>query len=78
MKITIQEKIDKLFNDCNYQFCFAEAAKIFGKDYENLTIDKCSEEDFISWWEQNHQEPYEEIYYDAALFVWDEKEFTHL
>lgn len=74
MKTTIENKIDELFVDHNYQICLKEATNLFGKGYKDLTIDKCSEEKFKMWWEQNHQEPYKEIYYDVALFVWDEKE----
>lgn len=48
-----------------------EAEKYFGKNYWGLTISRCSEPEFKSWWEFNKELPYDKFYYDVAQYIWD-------
>lgn len=48
-----------------------EAERFFGKNYWGLTISRCSEEEFKTWWERNKDIPYNSYYYEVAQYVWD-------
>ena len=69
--MTIQEQIDKLFDEHCEQIYQQEAEKYFGKFYQDLTIDRCSEEEFIEWWNFSKDLPYKPYYYELAQYVWD-------
>ena len=69
--MTIQEQIDKLFDEHCEQICHSEAEKYFGEHCWDLTIDRCSEEEFIEWWNFSKDLPYKKYYYELAQYVWD-------
>jgi hypothetical protein len=67
----IEEQIDKLFDEHCEQICQQEAEKYFGEHCWDLTIDRCSEEEFIEWWNFSKDLPYKKYYYELAQYVWD-------
>lgn len=77
MKITKEklailcEKIDKLFLEQQNNICHRSSEEWFGKNYWGLTIPRCSEEDFILWWNKNKNIPYNSYFYELACYVWD-------
>lgn len=74
--MTIKNKIDLAWNDLLNKQCHKEAEKYFGKNYEGLTIPKCSEENFKNWWEKNKNIPYNSYYYEVANYVWSSEIFA--
>lgn len=69
--IDIYQKVDKEFLNLENDICRKEAEKYFGKYYWGLTIDKCSEEEFIKWWNKNKEIPYNNYFYELACYVWN-------
>ena len=69
--MTIEEQIDNLFDEHCKQICQQEAEKYFGKYYWGLTISKCSEEEFIKWWNKNKEISYNSYFYELACYVWN-------
>ena len=71
--MTIQEQIDNLFDEHCKQICHSEAEKYFGKYYWGLTISRCSEEEFIKWWNKNKEIPYNNYFYELACYIWNKQ-----
>ena len=69
--IDIYQKVDKEFLNLQNDICRKEAEKYFGKYYWGLTTDRCSEEEFIKWWNRNKEIPYNSYFYELACYVWD-------
>ena len=69
--IDIYQKVDKEFLKLQNDICQQEAEKYFGEHCWDLTIDRCSEEEFIEWWNFSKDIPYDKYYYELAQYVWD-------
>jgi predicted CoA-binding protein len=69
--IDIYQKVDKEFLKLQNDICHKEAEKCFGENYCNLTINKCSEEEFVKWWNKNKEISYNSYFYEIACYVWD-------
>lgn len=68
--IDIYQKVDKEFLNLENNICH-ESEKYFGKYYYGLTIGKCSEEEFIKWWNKNKEIQYNSYFYELACYIWD-------
>lgn len=69
--IDIYQKVDKEFLNLENDICHKEAEKYFGKYYCELTISKCSEEEFTKWWNKNKEILYNNYYYELACYIWN-------
>lgn len=75
--ISLFKKIDKLRLEHYNNICHKECEKYLGKDYKDLIIPRCTEEEFILWWNKNKNIPYNNYFYELVCYVWDVKQSQH-
>ena len=68
-KDTIYDFVDREWVEHQRSICWQEVKRHLGNSYP---MDRISEEEFKTWWQENKNIPYNEYYYDLIQFVWNE------